>query len=320
MTQTGGEQAPPVAPRPATGLGRVPAPALFFVSGLAQYGGAAIAVGLFAVVPAPTVAWLRIAVAALVLLAWRRPWRARWGWGDLGATAVFGVVLATMNIAFYIAITALPLGTAVAIEFIGPVAVAAVTGHGWRERLGIVVAGAGVVLLAGVQLEAGHGPDVTRGLVAIGVAAACWASYIVLGRRVASGGRGRDSVEGGPGARPDGITSLSVAMTVGALVFAPVLAADARPVVSDAWLLLLVIGVAVLSSVVPYAIEQVVLRRVTAAAFAVLLAMLPATAAVVGALALRQWPHGWEVAGLVLVSAAIALTATDRRPARDAAP
>lgn len=320
MTRTGGARTPPPAPRTGGGaLGRFPAPALFLVSGLAQYGGAVIAVGLFAVVPAASVAWLRIAVAAVVLLAWRRPWRSRWSRADLGAAALFGVVLAAMNVAFYIAIAALPLGTAVAIEFLGPVAVAAITGHGWRERLGIVVAGAGVVLLAGVQLEAGDGPEVTHGLIAIGVAAACWAGYILLGRRVATGGKPTSAVEDRR-ARPDGIASLSVGMSVGALVFAVVLGRDAQPVVHDVWLLVRVVGVAVLSSVVPYVIEQVVLRRITAAAFSVLLAMLPATAAVVGAVALQQWPHGWEIVGLLLVSGAIVLTATDRRPAPDATP
>ncbi|MBD3778432.1 MAG: EamA family transporter [Micrococcales bacterium] len=299
-------------------LARVPAPALFLVSGLAQYGGAALAVALFAVVPSPTVAWLRIAVAALVLLAWRRPWRARWTRGDLGAAALFGVVLAAMNVTFYVAIDVLPLGTAVAIEFIGPVAVAAVTGRTWRERLGIVVAAAGVVALAGVELRGG-GEDSLRGLVAIGLAAACWAGYILLGRRVAQGSarRRRSLADGDAGtvpARPDGITSLAVGMTTGALVGAPFLAAPAAPVLHDARLALAVLGIAVLSSVVPYAIEQVVLRRVTAATFAVLLAMLPATAAVVGAVALRQWPHGWEVVGLACVSVAIVLTARRRAP------
>lgn len=296
-------------------LGRVPAPALFAVSGLAQYGGAALAVALFAVIPSPTVAWLRIAVAALVLLAWRRPWRARWTRADLGAAAAFGVVLAAMNVSFYVAIDVLPLGTAVAIEFLGPVAVAAVTGRTWRERLGIVVAAAGVVLLAGVELSTG-GEDSVRGLVAIGVAAACWAGYILLGRRVAQGRRAGTDARAGADARPapDGITSLAVGMTAGALVGAPFLAAPAAPVLADAGLALAVVGIAVLSSVVPYAIEQVVLRRVTAATFAVLLAMLPATAAVVGAVALRQWPHGWEVVGLLCVSVAIVLTATRRAP------
>ncbi|NHT16917.1 EamA family transporter [Cellulomonas sp. IC4_254] len=316
-------------------MGRVPAPALFAVSGLAQYGGAALAVALFAVIPSPTVAWLRIAVAALVLLAWRRPWRARWTRADLGAAAAFGVVLAAMNVSFYVAIDVLPLGTAVAIEFLGPVAVAAVTGRTWRERLGIVVAAVGVVLLAGVELSTG-GADSVRGLVAIGIAAACWAGYILLGRRVAQGrraGAGPGEAPAGSDARraadarpgsdarpaPDGITSLAVGMTAGALVGAPFLAALAAPVLTDAGLALAVLGIAVLSSVVPYAIEQVVLRRVTAATFAVLLAMLPATAAVVGAVALRQWPHGWEVVGLLCVSVAIVLTATRRAPGEPAA-
>lgn len=293
-------------------LGRVPAPALFLVSGLAQYGGAALAVALFAVIASPTVAWLRIAVAALVLLAWRRPWRARWTRADLLASVAFGVVLATMNVTFYVAIDVLPLGTAVAIEFLGPVAVAAVTGRTWRERLGIVVAGAGVVLLAGVELSTG-GPDAARGLVAIGLAAACWAGYILLGRRVAQGARGARGA-GRPAGGPSGVDSLAVGMAAGALVGAPFLAAPAAPVLHDAGLAAAVVGIAVLSSVVPYAIEQVVLRRVTAATFAVLLAMLPATAAVVGAVALRQWPHGWEVVGLACVTVAIVLTATRRAP------
>ncbi|RMI05069.1 EamA family transporter [Cellulomonas triticagri] len=292
----------------------MPAPVLFLVSGLAQYGGAAVAVSLFAVIASPSVAWLRIAASAVLLVAWRRPWRMRWTRADLLASAAFGVVLAGMNVAFYVAIDVLPLGTAVAIEFLGPVAVAAVTGRTWRERVGIVAAAAGVVALAGVELRTG-GPDSLRGLVAIGIAAACWAGYILLGRRIAVGGRTDPGAAGDPRPRPDGITSLAVGMTAGALVFAPFLAAPAAPVLTDGWLALAVVGIAVLSSVVPYTLEQVVLRRVTAATFAVLLAMLPATAAVVGAVALRQLPHGWEVVGLACVTAAIVLTATRRTPA-----
>ena len=276
----------------------MPAPLLFVVSGLTQYVGAALAVGLFAVLPAGTVAWLRIAVSAVLLLAWRRPWRVRelWEPGRLRVTALFGVVLGTMNVAFYVAIQHLPLGTAVALEFLGPVLVAAVTGRGWRDRAAIAVAAVGVVLLAGVSLDAG--PGAVTGLVAIGIAAACWAAYIVLGRRVARAG--------GPG--PSG---LAVAMTAGALVLAPFLVGGAGPVLHDARLALVVVAIAVCSSVVPYVLEQTVLRRVSAATFAILLALLPATAAVVGAVLLRQWPHGIELVGLVLVSGAIALTARE---------
>lgn len=317
---------------------RVPASVLFLGSGLTQYLGAALAVGLFAVLGATSVAWLRLAVAALVLLVWRRPWRARWTRADLRASVLFGLALAAMNVAFYVAIEVLPLGTAVAVEFAGPVAVAAVTGRGLRERAGIAVAAVGVVLLAGVSLDAG--PGATRGLVAIGVSALCWAAYIVLGRRVAHGRElaadgpgpdptrpgldtaGPDAAQGPDGvlgtaapagahsaAAPDGITSLAVAMSAGALVLAPFLAPGAAPVLHDAGLAAAVVGIAVLSSVVPYAIEQVVLRRVSAATFAVLLAMLPATAAVIGVVVLRQLPTPAEAAGLLLVSVAIALTA-----------
>jgi len=282
--------------RPGPVLDRVPAPALFVVSGLSQYLGAAVAVGLFAVLAPPTIAWLRIAVAAVVLLAWRRPWHTRWTWHDLRAAAAFGVVLATMNVTFYVAIDHLPLGSAVAIEFIGPVTVAAITGRGRRERVGIALAAAGVMLLAGVTLARGGGSGVVVGLIAIGAAATCWAGYILLGRRVAL--------------RGSGVTSLALAMTAGAVVFAPFLAAGAAPVLRDWRLALGVLGIAVLSSVIPYAIEQVVLRRVSAATFAVLLAMLPATAAIVGAVVLRQLPTPAEVAGLLAVSGAIALTST----------
>jgi len=275
----------------------VPAPLLFVVSGLTQYLGAALAVGIFGTIAASSVAWLRIAVAAGVLVLWRRPWRSRWSGRDLRTAVVFGVVLGVMNVAFYIAIDHLPLGTAVSIEFLGPVAVAAVTGRGWRDRVGIAIAAVGVVLLAGVSLEAG--PDAAIGLVAIGVAAACWAAYILLGRRVARAATG-------------GITGLSVAMAAGAVVLAPFLAGGAAPVLHDPRLAALVVGIAVCSSVIPYALEQVVLRRVRAATFAVLLAMLPATAAVVGAVVLHQVPHGLEVVGLLLVSGAIVLTGLDR--------
>ena len=276
----------------------MPAPLLFALSGLTQYVGAAVAVRVFGTLTPATVAWLRVSVAAVVLLVWRRPWRttALWTWPALRTAIVFGIVLAAMNVTFYIAIDHLPLGTAVAIEFVGPVAVAAFTGRGWRDRVGIGIAALGVVLLAGVSLTGGS--EAVVGLVAIFLAAACWAAYILLGRRVARG-------------RAGGVNGLSVAMAAGALVFAPFLSAGAVPVLHDWQLALLIVAIAVCSSVIPYAIEQVVLRRVRAATFAVLLAMLPAMAAIVGAVALQQVPHGLDVLGLLLVSGAIVLTGLD---------
>lgn len=297
-------------------MGRVPAPVLFVGSGLAQYVGAAIAVGLFAVAGARETAWLRILAAALVLLAWRRPWRLRWTGRALRAAVVFGFVLTAMNIAFYLAIEHLPLGLAVAIEFAGPVAVAAVTGRA-RERWGGLLAAAGVVVLSGAVLagrtardaragEAASG-DAVVGLVWILLAAALWAGYVVLGRRVARDATGH------------GIASLAVGMGAGALVFAPFFARSALPELVDWRFTLAILGVGVLSSVIPYAVEQLVLRRVTAATFAVLLALLPATAAVVGAVWLRELPTWPELAGITLVCAAITLTSRRPRPEPPAA-
>lgn len=279
----------------------MPAPLLFLLSGLTQYAGAAVAVHLFATLAPTTVAWLRMAVAAVVLLAWARPWRARLRGRRLRTAVVFGVVLCAMNVSFYVAIAHLPLGTAVALEFLGPVAVAAITGAGWRDRAAIGVALVGVVLLAGISLRTG--PTARTGLVAILLAAALWAGYIVLGRRVAG--------------QSEGLTGLAVGMSSGALVFAPFLAAGAAPVLTDWRLALAVLAVAVFSSVVPYAVEQVVLRRVTAATFAVLVALLPATAGLVGAVVLRQMPRALEIVGMLLVCAAIVLTGLSSRPSVD---
>ncbi|WP_420122091.1 EamA family transporter [Nakamurella sp.] len=273
---------------------RVPAPAVFLTSGLTQYVGAALAVGLFAVLPAASVAWWRIAVSAVVLLAWRRPWRQAWTRSDLLGAAAFGVVLATMNVSFYIAIEHLPLGTAVAIEFLGPVAVAGITGRGWRDRVGIALAAAGVVLLAGVQLDQAFTRDTVIGLVAITGSAVSWAGYILLGRRVA--------------VRRDGIASLAVGMAAGTVVWAPLAIGTVAPVVTDPARAAAIVGVAVLSSVIPYVLEQLVLRRVTAARFAILLAMLPVTAALIGALFLGQIPTVLELAGMALVCVAIVLS------------
>lgn len=289
----------PAGPSRGRGVERVPPAALFVVSGFSQYYGAALAVGLFATLPALGVSWWRIALSAVFLLLWRRPWRSRWSPRELGAAALFGVVLAAMNLAFYLAIDHLPLGIAVSIEFLGPVTVAAVTGRGRRERWGIVLAAAGVVLLAGSTVSVGGWSSSTViGLVAIVVSGVCWAGYILLGRRIAT--------------RRDGIGSLAIGMSAGALVFVPFGVGSFGAVVTDPRALLLLAGVALFSSVVPYAIEQVVLRRVTAAQFAILLALLPLCAALVGAVVLHQLPTVWEVVGMVLVCIAIALS-TDRR-------
>jgi drug/metabolite transporter (DMT)-like permease len=132
-------------------LARVPAPALFLLGGGSQYVGAAMAVALFQTLNPAGVAWLRMLGAAVVLVIWRRPPMAAWRGRRLLLAGTFGVVTGLMNAAFYEAIDRLPLGTAVAIEFCGPVAVAAFASRTARDWAALVLAGLGVALIADVQ-------------------------------------------------------------------------------------------------------------------------------------------------------------------------
>ena len=159
-------------------------PLFFVVGAVSQYVGAAIGVWLFATTEPATVAWLRAMGAAVVLLAWRRPWNGRerrpWTRRGVGAAAAFGAVTLAMNIAFYESIARIPLGTAVAIEFTGPVAVAVLGSRRPLDYAAVGLVGAGVYLLAGVQADV----DAVGVAFAL-LAAALWAGYIVLGKRVA---------------------------------------------------------------------------------------------------------------------------------------
>ena len=272
------------------GLRRVPPQALFVCGAISQYVGSAVAVLLFDRVPAAGVAWLRVVGAAIVLVAWRRPWRSAWTARRLWLVAAFGLTLGTMNLAFYLAIDRLPLGTGVAIEFAGPITVAALGSRTRRDLAALALAVAGVLLLADVHVSGSPG-----GVALALLAGVLWALYIVLGHRVA----------GEPGIRPQ--DGLAAGMAIGAVLLAPVLVGKAGPAFDDAELLLLCLGVGVFSSVVPYGLEQLAMRRLPRARFALLLALLPATAAIVGAIILGQVPTVLEALGIALVVAAASL-------------
>ncbi|WIY07469.1 EamA family transporter [Amycolatopsis mongoliensis] len=262
-----------------------------------MYAGAAVAVGLFGHATPAGVAWLRCLGAAVVLLAWRRPPRAAWRGRRLALAIVFGVVTAGMNVLFYEAIARLPLGTVVAMEFAGPVLVAAFGSRSLRDVLAVVLVACGVVAIADVRLSG----SVSGVLFALGAAAA-WAGYILLGKRVAADGAGIDS--------------LAIGFAAATVVLSP-LAFGTGEVWSSPRMLLLGIGVGVLSTVVPYALDQVVLRRVGQARFAVLLALLPVTAGVMGFVLLGQVPSLPEALGTLAVVGGVALRSRDEpvRPA-----
>jgi inner membrane transporter RhtA len=274
---------------------RVPAPVLFVVGGVSMYVGAALAVGLFDRLSPAAVAVLRILAAGALLLLAVRPGKVAWSSGRLRRSVPFGVATALMNAAFYEAIARLPLGTTVALEFCGPVAVAAALSRRPRDVGAVVLAAGGVALIADVRWSGSP-----SGVVWALAAAALWAAYIVLGKRVASGG--------------NGIDDMAVGFAVAGVLCAPLLflrgwsglAPLAEPTV-----LLLVLGVGLLSSIVPYGLDQVVLRRVGQARFAVLLALLPATATVIGLVVLGQLPGVAEGVGIALVVGAVLLRSRD---------
>ena len=276
------------------GVGRVPAPLLFLTGAAAMYLGASLAVGLFDVVSPAAVAWLRLVGAAAVLLAWRRPGRVAWRGDRLWRAGAFGLTTAVMNIAFYEAIARLPLGTAVAVEFCGPVAVAALSSRGVRDWLALLAAASGVLLVS--EQNPARWSGTQSGMLWALAAALAWAGYIVLAKRVALGGNGVDD--------------MAVGFVLAAALLAP-LAAGTGPVWLEGRLVVLAVGVGVLSSVVPYALDQVVLRRIGRARFSVLLALLPVTATVVGLLVLDQVPGPLECAGIAAVVAAVALRSKD---------
>ncbi len=265
---------------------------LFVVSAVFHYLGPAFAVLLFARVDVLGVAWLRIAAAALVFAAWRRPWRA---WRALDADGrrtllAWGVVLAAMNACFYLAIDRLPLGTVAAIEFLPVIVLAAFGARTPRNVAALGLAVPGVYLLTGVRL-AGE----PLGIALAFANAVLFALYIVLAHRM-SRTRGAS-----------GIDSLGAAMLVAALVVTPLAGWAAAPALLDPVVLLAGAGVGISSSVIPYVFDQLAMARLPRATYALLVSILPATAVVVGVLVLGQVPTVPEALGVGLVVAGVAL-------------
>jgi inner membrane transporter RhtA len=277
----------------------VPPHAYFAVSAVFHYLGPAFAVLLFSQLAPLGVAWLRIVSAALVFAAWRRPWRVlpSMDAGQRRLLLAFGLTLAGMNSVFYLAIERLPLATVGAIEFLGPIVVAAAGLRGRRNLAALGLAVAGVVLLTEVRL-AGE----PLGLVLAFGNCALFVAYIVLGKRIAAS------------SGTAGIDRLGLAMLIAALAIAPVGLVQAAPAFGDPTLLAAGVAVGLCSSVIPYVCDQLALARLTRATFALMLSLLPATATVIGLVVLAQRPGVAELFGIVLVIGGVAIhDASDRR-------
>ena len=271
---------------------RVPPHLYFVVSAVFHYLGPAFAVLLFARVDVLGVAWLRIASAALVFALWRRPWRA---FSELDRSgkrllAGWGAVLAVMNACFYVAIDRLPLGTVAAIEFLPVIALAALGMRSQRNVVALAMAVAGVYLLTGVHLE-----GEPLGIALAFANALLFAAYIVLAHRVS---RYREL---------SGIDGLAASMLIAWVVVTPIGGWEVIPALTDPVALLAGIGVGICSSVIPYVSDQLAMRRLPRATYALMVSLLPATATVIGVVVLTQIPSTEELAGVALVIAGVAL-------------
>jgi len=246
--------------------------------------GLAASIGMMDQVGAAGVAWLRLAWAGVLLLVIVRPRRSMFTGSGFTACVALGLVTAGVTMLFMASVVRLPLGTASALEFLGPLGVAVARGRG-AARLWALVAAAGVLLLT----EPWHGAADPVGVAYALGAGGCWAAYILLTQRV--------------GDEVSGIQGLAVSMPVAGLaasaVTGPSVLGDLKPEV-----LLAGLGLALLLPVVPFVLELFALRRLTSAAFGTLMSLEPAIALAVGLLLLGQIPGWVSVAGIGLVVAA----------------
>ncbi len=273
-------------------LATAPPEALFLLSAISQYIGAAIAVSVFDEVEPQTVAWFRTIGAAIALLAVSPGFHRGWTRKDLIGAAFFGIATVSMNVFFYLAIDRVDLGKSVAIEFIGPIVVAAVTTRSVRNGAALVLAVAGVVTLGGVEIG-----NNALGVFFILISSALWAAYIVAGSKVAN--------------VRSGVAGLGVGLAIGAVFLTPIGAPGSGPVWVSPTLLLLCCATGVFSNAIGYGIDQYVMRRIPIRRFSVLLATLPITAVFVGWLALGQQPGALDLAGITLVLTGVGIQERD---------
>jgi inner membrane transporter RhtA len=271
---------------------RIPPHVFFVVSAIFHYLGPAFAVLLFGQVAPLGVAWLRIGTAAVIFAAWRKPWRffTAQSWRERRLLLTFGLVLGVMNGCFYLAIARLPLGTVGAIEFFGSIVLAALGARTRRNVLSLLLAIGGVWFLTDARLV-----GQPLGFAFAFANCALFMLYVILGHRIARDGGNT------------GIDRLGAAMLVALFVISPVGFAGAATAFTHPQFLLAGIGVGVCSSVIPYICDQLAMARLPRATFALLLALLPACATIIGVVVLRQIPTSGEIAGVALVVVGVAI-------------
>jgi inner membrane transporter RhtA len=267
---------------------RASAVGLVFAAACSVQGGAAVAKSLFPQLGPPGVVFLRLLFGSAALWAIARPQLRHRRRADLRLIAALGVVLVSMNITFYEALARVPLGIAVTVEFVGPLAVAVLFSRKAVDLLWVGLAGAGVGLLA----DGGGTAVRPLGIILAATAGFFWALYILLGVRV--------------GRAFSGATGLAPAMALGALLMAPWGILSAGHHLRDAQLVGAAVGVGLLSSALPWSLELEALRRLPPHVFSVVLSLEPALAALAGFVFLHEHLHtrAWVAIALVMLASA----------------
>jgi inner membrane transporter RhtA len=293
--------------RGAAGTGRPAAAALLVLGSCTSLqAGAALAIRLFPVTGAPGATLLRLGLAAALLLVLARPRVRGWRPSQWRAVALYGISLAGTNGFFYAALARLPLGTAVTIQFLGPLTLAAALSRRWRDAgwVGLAVTGTAILGVTSGHGPAGH-PLNRAGVAFVLVSAAFWALYVVAGSRLSTAVPGRGGLAAG--------------LAIGTLALLPFGARGAWQVAGRPHLMLLALGTAVLASVVPYTLELAALRRAPRRVFGILLSLEPAVAALAGLVLLGQPVPAVAAGAIALVILASAGATVGGRPPRPGA-
>ena len=262
--------------------------------------GATMAKGLFPAVGASGTAALRLALSAIMLLAVWRPWRLRLTAREMRVILIYGLALGWMNFFFYLSLRFIPLGIAVALEFAGPLALAMAASRRAVDFVWILMAGLGLLAL----LPLGIG-SAQLDLVGVGcglAAGACWALYIYFGRKAGAAHGGQTTALG---------------MTIGAIVIVPIGAAQAGMQMLSPAILPAALGVALLSSAIPYSLEMLAMPRLPTRTVGVLMSLDPALGAVAGLLFLGEslsWVQWAAIVSIMAASAGSAATGRDAVP------
>lgn len=233
--------------------------------------GTSLAKGLFPVVGAQGTSAYRVGFAALILVLVWRPWRHPISRADLGRVALYGAVMGLLNLSFYMAIRTVPLGVAVAIEFIGPLAVSVASSRKLIHFVWIGLAVLGLAML--LPIDPGAKPLDPVGVGFACVAAVMWALYIILGKRTGHLHAGR---------------SVALGMAAAALIVVPIGVASAGTALFQPRLIALGLVAAVMSSAIPYSLEMIALRAIPKRSFGVMLSLEPAMGALAGLVILRE--------------------------------